>query len=508
MSDSALAAGSSRHRPSGPVRTRSSRVSVTPTIRAKPAPGWLANLKWALVALDFFAISVALVITYLLAFGAQANAPVSGSHDTIPHWAVSVVLGIGWMVLLAASDSRRARFLGAGMEEYRRIISASLQLFGAIAIASYLLRLDVSRFLFLSTLPVGLAFLLLGRFLARTLLASARARGRASVPTLVIGDEREVALTLNQLKRNPAAGYRPVGVSLVRRVGEEDTADEFHGLPVVSQPWIISRVGELSRSAVVIAGGLSSTETRRLAWALESSTTQLLIVPRMLDVVGPRMSIQQAAGVNLVHVELPTYSGARYLIKRSFDVAFSLVALLLLAPLFGLIAMAIKIEDGGPVLFRQKRVGLQGEEFILHKFRSMHVDAEARLEELKEHSMGDGPLFKMDDDPRCTRVGRFIRKFSLDELPQFWTTLKGHMSVVGPRPHLAHELEAFPKDALRRLLIKPGITGLWQISGRSDLSIDDAIRLDLRYVENWTLVGDISIILRTVQAMLRPRGAY
>jgi len=187
---------------------------------------------------------------------------------------------------------------------------------------------------------------------------------------------------------------------------------------------------------------------------------------------------------------------------------FSVLALVLLAPIMLVVAIAIYVDDPGPIIFRQQRIGLRGQPFTIHKFRSMAVDAESRLAALRAQSIGNGPLFKMENDPRLTRVGRFLRKYSLDELPQFWTALKGDMSVVGPRPHLEKELDQFPDEGLRRLLIKPGITGLWQVSGRSDLSLEDSIKLDLRYVENWSIVGDLVIVLQTVKAMVTPKGAY
>lgn len=191
-----------------------------------------------------------------------------------------------------------------------------------------------------------------------------------------------------------------------------------------------------------------------------------------------------------------------------FDVVFSALALLFLTPVLLVIAVAIFLDDPGPIIFRQQRVGLRGKPFTIHKFRSMAVDAEARLEALRSQSTGNGPLFKMDADPRITPVGRVLRKYSLDELPQFWTVLRGRMSVVGPRPHLERELDEFPDVGLRRLLIKPGITGLWQVSGRSDLNLEDSMKLDLRYVQNWSLLGDVAIVLKTIKAMISPQGAY
>lgn len=210
----------------------------------------------------------------------------------------------------------------------------------------------------------------------------------------------------------------------------------------------------------------------------------------------------------MLHVDLPRYSGTKYWLKRSFDVFFAAAALVALSPVLGLVALAIKLDDGGPVLFRQERIGLGGEPFVIHKFRTMCADAEAKIDALIAEAGGQALLFKLEHDPRITRIGSTLRKFSLDELPQFWTVLRGGMSIVGPRPQVSREVAEYTDAAHRRLLIKPGITGLWQVNGRSQLSLEESIRLDLRYVENWSLTGDLAIIMKTVRTVLRPRGAY
>lgn len=233
-----------------------------------------------------------------------------------------------------------------------------------------------------------------------------------------------------------------------------------------------------------------------------------MFVPWLTDVAGPRLSIRQVQDLSLTQVELPKYAGWNHMLKRAFDIAFAATAIIALSPILAVIAFLVKREDGGPVLFRQERIGHGGQPFQILKFRTMHVDAEARLASLISRSGADGPLFKMENDPRITKIGRILRKYSLDELPQFFNALGGSMSVVGPRPHLAHELEQYPHEGLRRLLIKPGVTGLWQVSGRSDLSFEQSVRLDLRYVENWSLIGDVTIILKTVRTVVSPQGAY
>lgn len=467
---------------------------------------WQRQLHLVLVAVDTIVVAIALVATYLVRFGPMADVGV-GDSAFLTYDMVAITVGLLWLLFLASKDSRRGSIMGAGLEEYRRVLSASFYTFGVVAILSYLLRADVSRAFFIAALPVGTLLLLAGRWVARSALNRARVSGRALTPTLIIGDETEVRDTLSKLRRQPGAGFVPTAVCLAGE-NAHSTAATVSGLPAVRGDELLRYVGERDLGAIVIAGGLARQEIRELAWQLENSSTQLMFVPRLTDVAGPRLSVTAAQGLDLLHVELPRYSGAKYWLKRSFDVAFAATALVALAPVMAIIALAIKIGDGGPIVFNQDRVGHQGRPFRIQKFRTMHLDAESLLAELRSQSMTHGPLFKMDLDPRVTPVGRILRKYSLDELPQFWTVLRGHMSIVGPRPHLAHELTEFPDAGLRRLLIKPGITGLWQVSGRSDLSLEDSIRLDLRYVENWSLTGDVAIILKTIRAVLRSSGAY
>lgn len=505
MPDFAPAAGLWRTVASTPGGDRGRRRLSAGMVQSWTAR-WPLRLKLGLMAVDAVMIIVAFLVTHWVRFGAEPEMSF-GSTPIADDVLILGALVMVWMLFLAAGESRRSQLLGAGLEEYSRVIKASFQTFGAIAIVSYLLQFNLSRFLFLTTLPLGLFLVLLGRWVSRLALNRARAAGRALIPTILVGDVNDLRSTLRDLTQNTGAGYLPRAVCLTG-VAAKDNREEFEGYPVVTQSGLAALVRALPFSAVIVAGGLSQSAARHLAWQLESARTLLLFVPRLTDAGAPRMSFHGASGINLIQIELPKYSGTKYWLKRGFDVAFSIVALVLLSPVLAVIAIAVKAGDGGPVLFRQERVGLKGRPFKIDKFRTMHLDAEARLESLRSQSIGNGPLFKMDADPRVTPVGRFLRKYSLDELPQFWTVLRGDMSIVGPRPHLAHELAEFPENGMRRLLIKPGITGLWQIGGRSDLALEDAIRMDLRYVENWSLAGDISIILKTVRAVLRPRGAY
>jgi exopolysaccharide biosynthesis polyprenyl glycosylphosphotransferase len=260
--------------------------------------------------------------------------------------------------------------------------------------------------------------------------------------------------------------------------------------------------------AVLACPQLDGTALRRLAWELEPTGADLIVAPTLVDVAGPRLSIRPVEGLPLLHVDHPTFTGLRRLLKVGFDRCLAGLALLLLSPLLAVIAVAVKLDSPGPVLFRQLRVGRLGQEFTILKFRSMVADAERRMDEVVQLNQGDGPLFKAHADPRVTRVGAFLRRTSLDELPQLVNVLLGQMSLVGPRPHLAAEVALFGSDMTRRMLVKPGLTGLWQVSGRSDLTWDESVRVDLRYVENWSFMLDVAILWKTLFVVLRRSGAY
>lgn len=253
---------------------------------------------------------------------------------------------------------------------------------------------------------------------------------------------------------------------------------------------------------------LDGAALRRLAWELERYDTDLIVASSLVDVAGSRTTIRPVDGLPLLHVEHPRLSGGARVVKELVDRVGALVLLVLLAPLLVALAVWIRWDSPGPALFRQVRVGRGGRRFVIYKFRTMQVDAEQRLAELRHLNEHDGVLFKIRNDPRVTRAGRWLRRFSLDELPQLINVLKGQMSLVGPRPPLPDEVARYPADARRRLAVKPGMTGLWQVSGRADLPWEEAVRLDLWYVENWSLTLDLVILLRTLTAVYRASGAY
>jgi len=322
----------------------------------------------------------------------------------------------------------------------------------------------------------------------------------------VAGESGHVDAISKVLRRESWLGYRVVGA--VTRDRAETTP---MGLPVLgSVADTVAVIEQHDIATVIFAEGSFSSpaDFRRMAWELEEQDIHMIVVPALTDISAQRLTVRPVAGMPLVDVDRPQAMAAARWIKRFWDVVGASLLLLLAAPVMGLVAISIKLEDGGPILFRQTRVGLKGAVFDCLKFRSMAPDAEARLAALAAQNEGSGPLFKMTHDPRITRVGRFIRRFSLDELPQLWNALRGDMSLVGPRPALPTEVAQYDPDTRRRLDVRPGLTGLWQVSGRSNLSWEDTVRLDLYYVDNWSMVGDLMILARTARAVFGSSGAY
>jgi exopolysaccharide biosynthesis polyprenyl glycosylphosphotransferase len=234
----------------------------------------------------------------------------------------------------------------------------------------------------------------------------------------------------------------------------------------------------------------------------------MILAPALTDVAGPRIHTQPVAGLPLIHVSTPKLTGGKKVAKRAFDIAVAGLLVTALLPLFGIIALLVRVTDSGPIFYRQERIGLRGTTFNMLKFRSMRVDADAELQRLLERQgSGDTPLFKVENDPRITPLGRILRKYSLDELPQLFNVLGGSMSLVGPRPQRDREVALYDDDAHRRLYVSPGMSGLWQVSGRSNLTWEESIRLDLYYVENWSLMGDVLILFKTFKAVFAGTGA-
>lgn len=461
---------------------------------------------WFLVAADSAVVTLAVLGGYLARF--RGDVPLG---NEIPYGAVWVGLIGVWLLALRLLRCYDNRMLGYGADEYRRVGSASLRVAGGVAITGYLADVGVARGFLGISFVLGTTGLLAERWLARKWLHRARRHGLGwSHRVLVVGDPAHVNELAHQLRREPYTGYQVVGACIPDAL-RAPVAQRLGDVPVVgSFRTIAAAVGQVAADTVAVtaSNGMTSPWLRRVGWLLEDTGVDLVVAPALTDVAGPRIHTRPVAGLPLIHVEAPEFHGGRKIIKYTAEWVMALFATLLAMPLLAVIAVAIRLDSPGPVLFRQTRVGQGGREFGVVKFRSMVAGADQMLDDLAGHNETDGLMFKMRRDPRVTRVGRILRKWSLDELPQLFNVLLGHMSLVGPRPPLPAEVARYSGDVRRRLLVKPGMTGLWQVSGRSDLSWEDGIRLDLYYVENWSLAADLSILWKTAGAVLKGRGAY
>jgi exopolysaccharide biosynthesis polyprenyl glycosylphosphotransferase len=470
----------------------------------------LSGLVQRISLTDLLVIIWAIMGAQLIRFGdSAAQATMSAEHGSpfqLGYTLFSVVLIGTWVLLLNVHDAYDQRVMGQGSEEYKAVATASFQLFGGLAVVSYVLRLDVARGYVAMALPAGMIGLLVSRWLWRKWLTLHRVQGLLSASVLVVGDQAHLTGLIRALNSVPEAGYRVVAACC----GDADRSS-FGPIPVLGDE---SQAAEIARQIGVTTVACTSSSRfgadglRRLGWALEGQDVNLVVAPGLTDVAGPRVLTRPVAGLSLLHVEEPVFEGLPLVIKTAVDRCAAAFLLILLSPLFAVIAMGIKSDRKGPVFYRQERVGKGSKTFPMLKFRTMLVGAEAMLPSLKDRSEGQGPLFKLRDDPRITPIGVKLRRYSLDELPQLINVLRGEMSLVGPRPPLPSEVESYSHDVRRRLLVKPGMTGLWQINGRSDLSWDESVRFDLYYVENWSVLSDLTILWRTGRAVLNASGAY
>jgi exopolysaccharide biosynthesis polyprenyl glycosylphosphotransferase len=468
------------------------------------APTWLTNYAAALAVVDAVAMTIAAIVALRFRFGDSIATLESVGYDVI-----SAALVPTWVVAMLVGRTYESRFLGTGSDEYRRVFDTAIRLTALVAIAAYVLKVPVSRGYVGIAFPLGTALTLAGRYGARQVVHRLRRQDRCMHRTVVVGERASAADLTRQLSREPSSGFAVVA-ACVPGGGEMLDID---GTPVpilgpISSVADVVRTVKADTVAVASSRAVNATVLRRLSWELEGSGIDVVVAPSLVDVAGPRIHVRPVAGLPLLHVEEPDFSGSRRVVKRVFDVVAALALIVVLSPLLLAIWLAVRLTSPGPGLFTQTRVGRGGETFRIWKFRSMHRDAEARVIDLVERNESEGPLFKMRDDPRVTRVGRILRRYSLDELPQLFNVLAGTMSLVGPRPPLPAEVEQYEVDVRRRLLVQPGVTGLWQISGRSDLPWDEAVRLDLYYVENWSVTLDLAILIKTVLVVLKRKGAY
>jgi exopolysaccharide biosynthesis polyprenyl glycosylphosphotransferase len=478
---------------------RSPRSKIRPRSRR-----WARSYRFVLVVLDY--LSCAASAWAVIHIYKQVHSGPFYENPLLLNLTAVLMLPSAWVLLLWMHGAYEGRYLGLGPDEFKRVVKAIVSLTAIVCFLAFTQKADLSRLSVGTVLPLTAAVTLTFRMVARRVLHLIRRSGRASQRILLVGTLGETLSVYRITTRNPDAGLVPVGICLT-----EATA-ELAALPIPvfnGRVEALERVKQVGADTIAVCGarGVGPDALRRLAWQLEGTGIDLVVAPALTNIAGPRVHIRPVEGLPLLHVEEPTISGVGWLLKGLFDRLAAVLGLLLISPMLGLAALAIKMTSPGPVFFRQSRVGRGGDTIKVWKFRTMYVDAEERLAELLGSNETDGLLFKMANDPRITSVGHFLRKTSIDELPQLINVVLGEMSLVGPRP-LPVRNEEFAGDVRRRLLVRPGITGLWQISGRSNLSWEDAVRLDLYYVDNWSLLFDFMILYKTLFVVLRSHGAY
>jgi exopolysaccharide biosynthesis polyprenyl glycosylphosphotransferase len=479
-----------------PVRGwRSRTLRVVPALDPGSAREQYRRLYRRIAATDAASIAVSLLVAYWVRFGMRVPtvdfvAPLLGT----PPLMIAIFAGF------RLYDAHR--FTPA--EEFRRLILATSIGLSAVVTVSFWSQASFSREWLAVSWGLTLVLVLATRRLWHWHIWQARKQGRLTFPTLIVGTNDE-ARTLEETMLGPSLGFRPIGL-----VSSSGWDGSHNGLPVLGSVGDLRDVIRESGAECVFiaASALTPLEMAGIAKAVRLEGVEVRITASMPEVLSSRLSVQPFGRVMALSLKPVRLTGSQAIARRAFDLAVSSVGLVLLSPFLVGMALAVRFSSPGPVLYPQRRIGQRGRPFTMHKFRTMENGAEAQVEELRlAHGVCD-VMFKLPDDPRVTPVGRFLRRFSLDELPQLLNVLRGEMSLVGPRPPLPEEVAMYEDWQFDRLEVRPGITGLWQVSGRSDLSFDECVRLDLFYVENWSLAYDLYIIAKTIPVLFSRRGAY
>ncbi|MEV8360048.1 sugar transferase [Microbacterium sp. NPDC076895] len=480
----------------------------TPALAARAAErrsarDWPSAYGWWLVVSDAAVLAAVFVLFRFVLLPSEQRSVTWPNGPGISYTVAILIVALLWMLALSVFETRNRHVVGSGSLEYARIANASAVLFALLVAVAFFLRIEVSRALLLVVIPVGAVLLIFSRWMWRQWLRRQQKARKYVYRAIVLGEHRKAAHIVSAIRRTPGSGFDIVGV-----VTGGHTGAVLGGVPVLGgYATAIEVMDAVDADTVIVAGAdeIDPVVLRRLGWTIADRDANLVVAPQLTDVAGPRIHSRPAAGLPLVYVEYPTLEGYRGFAKRAFDIAASALLIVLTSPLMLVTAAAVVLESGRPVIYRQTRIGRGGTSFLMLKFRSMQVGTDDLLPSLLDREGAAGrPLHKVLNDPRVTRVGRFIRKHSIDELPQLFNVLAGSMSLVGPRPQRESEVALYDDTAERRLLVKPGMSGLWQVSGRSQLSWEDALRLDLYYVENWSFTQDIVILFRTVRAVLFP----
>jgi exopolysaccharide biosynthesis polyprenyl glycosylphosphotransferase len=479
-------------------------------IAAPITRNWQRNYAYRLVLTDFFVLFSAVALAAFLSFDPADPLMVAEPFARlgIDYFTVSAAVVLIWTATLAGVGSRNSRVIGTGTAEYKAVFQSALVMLLLICLTNFSFKVDISRQFVLLALVFGLAAVTLSRVLWRKWLSDHRRQGHFSSRVLLLGSGGTASHIAADLGKHSDAGYHVVGSVITDQTPVSPTLAAMPVFPSVAQ--LHNAVATCEADTVIVTDGhnLPPAELRKLSWSLEPGRQHLVMAPSLTDIAGPRIHTRPVAGMPLVHVETPRYEGIDRFLKRAFDVCVSAGLLVVFALPLVVVALLVSGTSKGGVLYGHERIGKHGRPFRMLKFRSMVADADTRLQALLEaQGTSDRPLFKIDNDPRITPIGAVLRRYSIDEIPQLINVLRGDMSLVGPRPQVAKEVALYDDAAARRLFVKPGMTGLWQVSGRSNLGWDESIRLDLFYVENWSLTADLSIMVKTVRAVIGKDGA-
>ncbi len=453
---------------------------------------------------DLLVVAVALVAYGMISLPNLLGPVDWPGQPGVPYWAALATVAALWLTALDVVDTRNEHVVGHGVVEYQRIVRASASVFMVVVATAFFLQINLARSVFFVAIPIGTVGLLLSRWTWRQWLRRQQRRGHFLHRAVVLGERAKTSHVIRTIRSTDGTGYLVVGA-----ITKHGTPDPINGdVAVIGTYEDAADAAQHARADTLIYAGADDVrphELRELGWAMADRDVDWVVAPALTDVAGPRIHARPVAGLPLIHISYPTMTGSRRFTKRLFDIVGASVLILIGAPVMAAVAIAIKLDSPGALFYRQERVGRRGKSFGMIKFRSMVADADDRLASLLDvQGTTTEPLFKVTNDPRITKVGRFLRKHSLDELPQLFNVFLGQMSLVGPRPQRPAEVALYDDAAHRRLLVKPGMSGLWQVSGRSSLSWEDALRLDLYYVENWSVTQDILILFRTVRAVVAP----
>ncbi len=480
----------------------------------RPHP--MKNYAAAVGFLDFVVLLVTSAITYYACYGRLLIADNVQDVGTLRYEISPQFVGLGllvtWLLALTIFKTRDPKLVGSDFSEYRRVVNASLTVLGLLAFGALFFKVDVSRVYVSSILFFGLLAVLLERRIARAWLRKQRLNGRFRRRVALYGPKEDIEFELQKFKKNKEAEFEPIFVieashplKLKELANGNEEEFDLAALPEICKKHSVEVL------QVIGSGSTSAQMHKRLYWALDGYDISFVVSPAITGVSSTKLTTRVIAGSPLLEIASTKFTGPQYLLKTALDITLGTLAFLVSLPIVLVTALIVKLEDKGPAFFTQTRVGLNGREFKIYKLRSMKVGAELEHAE-RQKALSDVQtnvnMFKDPEDPRVTKVGRVIRKYSIDELPQFLNVIKGDMSLVGPRPPLLSEVEQWKQHEVRRLLVKPGVTGPWQIGGRSLLTWEETVAIDLSYVENWTVLVDLAIIFRTILYVLKGKGAF